>query len=221
MADKDAYIDWSLVRSDLLKQEKIKAALITAVDGYLEKSKSLILTHTVSVEKNIMVIGPSSIEIEGGIKFNSKYLASHMKGAKLMRAFLVTLGNPLEDTASHLMKEGDGLGGYMLDRIGSIATEYLAENFENRLRETYAAKGLSVSMRFSPGYCDWPVEEQFKLADILDFSRIGVRLTEACMMTPKKSISAIVGIGPKALFSKVKSPCVLCDKKKDCDYRRV
>jgi len=64
------------------------------------------------------------------------------------------------------------------------------------------------------------VEEQFKLARIIDFSKAGVTLSENCMMIPKKSISAIVGIGPKQLFSNIKSPCAVCNMKV-CGYRRI
>ena len=94
-----------------------------------------------------------------------------------------------------------------------------AKNAEDAIRDEYAAKGFSVSMRYSPGYCDFPIEEQFKLNKALNFSKIGIAINETCMMTPKKSITAIVGIGPKDLFKKKMSQCVVCGKK-DCSYRR-
>ena len=124
-----------------------------------------------------------------------------------------------EDAATSCMDSGDHLLGYLLDRAGSFAVESLAENTEKRLRCSLAPEGLGVSMRFSPGYRDWAIEEQFKLAKIVDFKKAGVTLSENCMMVPKKSISAIVGVGPKKLFSKVISPCAVCNMKV-CDYRR-
>jgi cobalamin-dependent methionine synthase I len=74
-------------------------------------------------------------------------------------------------------------------------------------------------MRFSPGYCDWPVEEQRILDGILDFSKIGVRLTDSYMMAPKKSVSGVVGIGPKNIFSGSRSQCEICGDK-ECGYKR-
>ncbi|MDD5137031.1 MAG: vitamin B12 dependent-methionine synthase activation domain-containing protein, partial [Candidatus Omnitrophica bacterium] len=108
---------------------------------------------------------------------------------------------------------------YLLDRVGSFAVESMAKNIEETLRKKLARKNLSVSMRFSPGYCDWPIEEQFKLAKIIDFDKAGVSLTESCVMIPRKSITAIVGVGPKDLFKEVRSPCAACNMKV-CDYRR-
>jgi cobalamin-dependent methionine synthase I len=114
---------------------------------------------------------------------------------------------------------GDALRGYLLDRIGSIAVESLAQEAEDALTAEYAKKEKSVSMRFSPGYCDWAIEEQFKLSRILDFQKAGVKLTEKCMMVPKKSISAACAVGPKGLFSRKKSHCSLCAQD-ECAYRR-
>lgn len=227
-ASEPLNIDFDWVRDQLLKRERIpsvkkggpKSTLILSVDKCLEEAGSLILPKSASIEKDIVRLGGNSIGIEGGVSLSSKWSSSYIEGAALMHIFVVTLGLSLEERASRLMRDGEHLEGYLLDRIGSFAVESLAENFENKLRGYYGVKDLSVSMRFSPGYCDWRIEEQFKLAKILDFSKAGVRLTEGCMMVPKKSISAVVGIGPKSLFSKKLSQCSICAKKGDCSYRR-
>ena len=222
-------IDFDWVRDLLLKRERIlnvknnvpQGTLISSVDKCLEEARPIILPKSASIEKDIARLGDNSIGIEGGVSLSSKWFSSYIKGAPFLHIFVVTLGLDLEERASALMRDGEQLEGYLLDRIGSFAVESLAENFENKLRKYYGAKDLSVSMRFSPGYCDWRIEEQFKLAKILDFSKAGVRLTGGCMMVPKKSVSAVVGIGPKGLFSKRVSQCSICDKKGDCDYRRI
>jgi len=149
-----------------------------------------------------------------------RFWGGGIKGATHIYAFLVTIGKGVEEAATSLMNSGDHLLGYLLDRAGSFAVESMAKNMEDTLRRSLAPENLSVSMRFSPGYCDWPIEEQFKLAGIIDFAKAGVVLTENCVMIPKKSISAVVGIGPKVLFAKVKSPCAVCNMKV-CDYRRI
>lgn len=222
-------IDFDWVRDQLLKRERIPSAkksgpestLTLSADKCLKEAGSLILPKSASIEKDIVRLGGNSIGIEGGVSLSTKRFSLYIKGAELLHIFVVTLGLNLEERASWLMRNGEQLEGYLLDRIGSFAVESLAENFENKLREYYGAKDLSVSTRFSPGYCDWHIEEQFKLAKILDFPGAGIRLTEGCMMVPKKSISAAVGIGPKSLFRKRASQRSICDKKGDCDYRRI
>ena len=221
---KEPKIDWRRVKADLLKRERLtgaktQKALLTCVYECLAKAKSLSSPKIVFEKKRILSISSASIELDGDTALFSETLASFMKGATYIYLFLVTLGKEVETAATKAMEKGDYLRGYILDSIGSLAAESLAEEFEKDLRKRYASEDKSVSMRFSPGYCDWLMEEQFKLKEALDFSKAGVRLTEGCMMQPKKSITAIIGIGPKGLFSKAKSQCAICNDK-DCDYRR-
>ena len=131
----------------------------------------------------------------------------------------MTIGERIENAASELTKGKEPLEGYLLDRLGSFAVESLAESVEKKIRRDYLRIRKSVSMRYSPGYCDWPIEEQRILAKELDFSKIGVTLNESCMMTPKKSISAIVAIADSGVFTESGSTCEICEKK-DCSYRR-
>lgn len=212
MRPKKAAVSWDRVKEWIYKKERIppEGTLHEAAAEYLEKAASLVSPKVISIKK--VVRGPLGL---GG-----KKLSSYIDRAESVHLFLVTIGDTIENTATRSMEEGDSLGGYLLDRIGSFAVESLAENYEESLRDHYTAKGLSVSSRFSPGYCDWPLEEQFKLAKLVKFSKAGVELTESCMMVPKKSISGLIAVGPKGLFpSKRRSPCHLCDLK-NCGYRR-
>ena len=220
-------IDWNWVRHHLLKKEHIKvyangksdSSIRVCVDECLEKASILAIPKMAFAEKRIINIKPDSIKVNRTVALSSRILASYMKGVSHIYFFLVTLGSGIEKMATKWMTEGEYLHGYILDRIGSFAVESLAESFEAELRSAYASKDLSVSMRFSPGYCDWPIEEQLKLNRLIDFSKAGVHLAESCMMVPKKSISAAVGIAPKGFFPKSKSQCAICNTT-DCSYRR-
>lgn len=214
-------IDWLRVKNELLKKEKPASPLsLETAEACLKEAESLVAPKKISIEKKVLGVSRDFVEIDGHIKFPGGKLASYIKGAGSARIFLVTIGSRLEERASLLMKEHEELRGYFLDAIGSLAVESLAEKFEDDLREKLACEDLSVSMRFSPGYCDWPIEDQFKLDEILDFSKAGVRLTKSCMMAPRKTISAMCGIGPKKLFAKKLSQCNICTMG-SCDYRRT
>jgi len=227
LSGKDLVIDWDGVRDLLIKKERIgpfdkntsAKALYACVDACLKKAGDLVHPEACSIKRRVISIGRNTIKLEKGTVFTGKRLALFLKGAREARIFLVTIGDGIEHAATSLMHKGEHLHGYILDRIGSLAVESAAENMENLLRKKYEAKGKSVSIRVSPGYCDWPVEEQEALERAIDFSRIGVSLTKSCMMVPKKSISGMVGIGPKGHFVKAGSPCSLC-KTSSCSYRR-
>ncbi len=221
-------IDWKWVETHLSARERVdkigngdtKESILGHLKETLGAAMSKAAPRASIIKKDLLKCAHGSLELDGGIIFRSKELSSYMRGAVEICAFLVTIGSGIEEEASSYMNSGDHLGGYLLDRIGSFAVESLAKNVEDGLRHSQSSRDLSVSMRFSPGYCDWPIEDQFKLTEIIDFAGIGVTLTENCMMIPKKSITAIVGVGPKELFSKIISPCAVCNTKV-CGYRRI
>jgi hypothetical protein len=223
-----AVIDWAWVKSQAMAKERIPARgdprykenLLTALDECLAVAHHLAKPKITFSKKTVLDTASDNFTLEGSLKLAGRKLSRSVRGSIHAYLFLVTIGSDLEETATMLMESGESLHGYLLDRVGSFAVESLAENFEDGLRRIYKTGNMSVSMRFSPGYCDWPIEEQRKLEKALDFSGSGVRLTESCMMIPKKSISGLVGVGPKGLFSKKETQCVICDNK-ECDYRRV
>lgn len=227
ISGKDLAIDWGWVRRELIKKEKIGAfdrnatakTLQACIDTCLKKAHNLARPEACSVKRRVVSIGRNGVKLDKGIVLKGKKLSLCLKGAGHVRIFLVTIGDGIEHSATSLMHKGEHLHGYILDRIGSLAVESAAEGAERMFRERYESKGNSVSMRISPGYCDWPVEEQETLCRALDFSRIGVSLTGSFMMVPKKSISGLVGIGPRGRFVERVSPCSIC-KTTDCSYRR-
>jgi len=80
---------------------------------------------------NVRKSGIIAIKLEKGTVFTGKHLARFLKGAGDVRLFLVTIGDGIEHAATSLMHKGEHLHGYILDRIGSLAVEFLAENLEN------------------------------------------------------------------------------------------
>jgi hypothetical protein len=220
-------IDWDWVKSELYRMERIKPSKEAAAQAVLASADKCLLAamdlaqprHATAVI-NISGVSGSAIILSDGTEFSSHSLARHMKGAEEIVILLVTIGDAIEKMASQAMTQGDPLEGYLFDRIGSIAVESLAENMERSLRESVSKDEKSLSIRYSPGYCNWPIEEQYKLEKLLDFSKAGIKLTDKCLMVPMKSISAICGIGPKSVFHKKGTPCSMCELK-SCDYRRT
>lgn len=79
-------------------------------------------------------------------------------------------------------------------------------------------KGYELRPRYSPGYGDVALEYQKVLLDTLDTKRkIGVALSDSLLMTPQKSVSAIIGIGKDGCIH-LDRDCELCNKR-DCEYR--
>jgi len=90
------------------------------------------------------------------------------------------------------------------------------------LAEIFAKDAYKLRARFSPGYGDWNLTEQEKLFKICGAEKIGLSLTEAFMLEPRKSVTAIIGlekISVQKNFSPEKKSCTICDKI-DCAMRK-
>jgi hypothetical protein len=107
----------------------------------------------------------------------------------------------------------------VLDAIGSVAAEEVAEFVQGKVREIADDQGLAISQRFSPGYCDWDIGQQRRLFWAVGGDSMGIHLTDGCLMIPRKSISGIIGIGPRDGSVDNYNPCRTCDKH-NCPGRR-
>lgn len=135
-------------------------------------------------------------------------------------AGICTVGEAVADRARGLFDQRELPLALMLDCVGSAAVESLAEYANDLLCQAAIAEGLKVTNRISPGYAGWETGEQEKLFRLCPGHSIGVSLNEACFMTPVKTISWLVGIGPEARVDHYFTQCRRCWMR-DCAYRRA
>jgi hypothetical protein len=134
-------------------------------------------------------------------------------------AVVCTIGEAVERRVGALWDSRELPLAAMLDSVGSAAVESLAE-YVNDVLCQQGLPGVRVTNRISPGYADWDVAEQARLFRLCPAAAIGVTLNAACVMTPGKSISLLVGAGPQARVDHYFSQCARCWMR-DCAYRRV
>lgn len=104
----------------------------------------------------------------------------------------------------------------ILNSIAIAAIEKYMTLLNAFFKEQYS--GYELRPRYSPGYGDVPLATQKELLSVLDTKRkIGVALSDSLLMTPTKSVSAIIGIGHEGCVHLDKD-CDLCSKK-DCEFR--
>ena len=82
-----------------------------------------------------------------------------------------------------------------LQAIGSERVEALCDAFCDDMADQYSAQGKHLRPRFSAGYGDLPLELQREIIATLNTPKnIGVSLNESLLMSPSKSVTAIIGI---------------------------
>ena len=185
--------------------------------------RELIRPRVIWKELSIARTDKTGVTLTDGTVFQSRKMAQALQGATRVVGFIATVGKQIDREVASLMIGGELAHGYVADSLGSGAVENLADRFHTDIAKAVAMQGQSVGLRFSPGYCDWPVADQQKLFSLLDNEAVGVKLSDTSLMKPRKSISAVFGIFDKKNASPENSkhnPCRRCGKK-DCIARRV
>ncbi len=198
---------------------KPPARTSSLIDDYVENAHQLIEPSYSYVIRDIELVYGSSVVIDGSIIFESQVIARLLKRCHKVAILLVTIGKHLEETARWLAEDSLMVQSIVLEAIGSDAVDRVANFVQDRIRKVASEQGLVTSQRFSPGYCDWDIEQQEILFRTMDSDSAGIHLTERYLMIPRKSISGIIGIGPADDNVESYNPCKICDRH-DCCGRR-
>ena len=115
---------------------------------------------------------------------------------------------------------GDIAAGVASDAIGSVLAEQAADAAEAELRQWAAEQDKYLTGRFSPGYGDWPIGVQPLVAAALDTARrAGLCVTENDLMTPRKSVTALLGLSDHPVKGRL-AGCGHCVLNTRCEYRK-
>jgi hypothetical protein len=132
---------------------------------------------------------------------------------------LVTIGPALEEAVDAHHRAGELSRSLVLNAYGSAAVEAAADAANERIRRDVERQELRCSRRFSPGYGSWDVSEQRWILEALDADRLGITLTEGCMMVPRKSMTFAVNTGTNPMEARHDNACDSCGLT-TCNYRR-
>jgi hypothetical protein len=131
--------------------------------------------------------------------------------------FAVTVGGLTSQAITEGFETKDFAVASMLDALASESADMAAEVLERRYEDQLRAQGWNGSdggvLRYSPGYCGWNVTGQKRLFRYLEPERIGLTLTDSCLMQPLKSVSGVIIAGSKAIhqFKPTYSYCSTCE----------
>lgn len=105
----------------------------------------------------------------------------------------------------------------IMDSLASVSVEYVCNEAEKQIRDKI--KDYYFTWRFSPGYGDLPIDIQGRFLSVLDAQKtIGVSVTAGDMLTPTKSVTAIIGLSKEPLKAKTRG-CISCNMNERCKFR--
>ncbi len=192
--------------------------VVAVAQEVLEEAQSLLAPAALYTLLPVRAVEHEQILLDGGAVFAGPLAARALAGAAELAVVVCTIGSALEERSAALFAAGQPLQGLAMDGAGTAAVGQLAGKVGVRICDEATARGLSVGMRASPGQEGWPITQQRALFDLLPAETIGVRLTDSCLMLPRKSVSFVFGLGPDIRADAV--PCDFCSKRERCRWRR-
>lgn len=158
------------------------------------------------------------ITLQGcSVVLKGRAITRHLYSCHKCVLMCATIGDAA-DKYIRLCSSIDMTKAVVADSLCSAAIEQVCDMAEEEIHK--ALSEYYMTLRFSPGYGDLPLDIQSELLKVLDANkRIGLYVTDTFMMNPGKSVTAIIGISNNIIERK-KQGCIGCSMNKTCNFRK-
>ena len=154
------------------------------------------LFYKVCYAKFDISFNEDSIDL-GFMKSSSRDLRKNLSGCDSIVLFAATVGLTLDRLIARYGAVSP-TKSLIFDAIGAERIESLCDAFNREISQSAAAQGYKTRPRFSAGYGDFPIEAQNDIFTALACpSKIGLSLGSNLLMSPSKSVTAIIGLSKK------------------------
>ncbi len=124
----------------------------------------------------------------------SEDLAKNLEGCSKAVIFAATVGAGI-DMLIRRYERTDSIRGLLLQGLGAERAEALCDTFNREISITAEEEGLTAKPRYSPGFGDLPITVQPDVLKLVNAEkRLGITLNASYLMSPSKSVTAIIGL---------------------------
>jgi hypothetical protein len=165
-------------------------------------------------ENELMLRGPQSLRT---YTLRMGEHARELAAASMVLCCVATLGEGFDRSLRQLQGSGDMLAGYLADCAGIYGLLQVSRAVYHEVEAVAAENSWGVGRVLCPGAIEgWSLEEQHQLCSLLPIEQCGVSLNEYGVLSPGKSVSFVLGIGPGYEAEQVESPCDICTNTGEC-----
>ena len=193
---------------DSVPEERIRDMVRELIDELVPKATLRYIYQVVEAEK----LSPRQVRFAGKTFTPEGIICSYLKGMTHALLFIGSAGWEFDRAKEALKANDDIVADYIADSIGTV----LAEMTVAQIEKDYDGV-QTISMPYSPGYCNWDIKEQHLLFSLFPERPCGVILSESSLMTPEKSVSGFFALGES--LQRQPYHCEIC-KNKRCYKRR-
>ena len=158
-----------------------------------------------------LAVQTDGVRLDCGLLLPGRDLAAHLRGCSRAALLAATLSAPVDALLRRAQAE-DLAAAVALDCCATAAVEAVCDLAEAEIRARFP--GCSFPFRFSPGYGDLPIE----LQDPILPRRVGLCATDRHILTPRKSVTAVLGISDGEI-SPQKRGCASCTFRDRCKFQ--
>jgi len=196
------YIPKEIPRHKILKRlgyhgssTEISGDRMREIDNWIRKASDLIalkascLRSGFGADKGAIMLDP-----DGG-KIESVKLCGLLKDSDQMLLMGLTGGTEVVAEIASLQKDGRMTEAVVIDAAASEIVDHAFGWLANLYSGELLREGRRLtSRRFSAGYGDFELGFQKEGFRLLELDKIGVAITESCILIPEKSVTAVYGI---------------------------
>jgi len=191
--------------------------LVETAQLALEESRGLLEPRVLVDELEVTGYKHETLELTMGKKLVGPLVTGHLAGAQKIVVAVCTVGEKIDEYASQVMAD-DIVLGLAIDGVGSAAVEALANCVCREIELKAKKNNHQTTIPLSPGMIGWCVETgQQVIFSLTDPRQIGVTLSPHFIMSPRKALSMIIGVGPG--INSGENICDYCAMRESCRYQ--
>ena len=193
-------------RVEELMDECEELVLKTAVPRYIYKKFDFTVGDDGVAFKNTSMVLPG------------ESIKKHLYKCDSAICMAVTISEGI-DRQLRVLQLTDMAKALVFDSLASVAVEQVCDKVEAVIKEELPE--YNQTFRFGIGYGDLPLSQQGEFLKILNTPKlIGLNIGKTDMMTPTKSVTAVIGLTTGEVSSKKKG-CMSCNLKGTCRFREA
>lgn len=165
----------------------------TMIDRCLEKTRSVMAGKACYSRFPVICHENSLIDMPYG-RVESRHLSRNLAGCREIFIFAATIGAGFDRmlTRTRITSMAEAA---VLQACGAAAVEAVCNALNDKLEREILAEGKRLCSRYSPGYGDYALENQKGVFEVLNPPKyIGLSLMDTLIMSPEKSVTAVIGI---------------------------
>ncbi len=165
------------------------------IENTIEQALSIIelkgAAKRIQIEKNT----GRKVILADGTDFDSNQLASMLGDSDEVLLMAATSGSRIMQAIRDDTNAGNLTRAVILDAVASEMTDKALDWISSFYRQELIRQGFGLtSRRYSAGYGDLDLKYQKAIYDSLGLNKLDVDITEAYILVPEKSVTAIAGI---------------------------